>query len=122
MACTAYPAPRSQTHYGVDSEWSGERLDSGGARVHECLLGGLGAVDVLGHGRLGGHTGTAGLRERHDPVEAAGNSAELRLADGIKRWSSGAAAARPGRRCVRLLRLTRDQRRYRVDRGALPPG
>ena len=71
---------------------------------------------------VGGHPGAAGLPERHDRLQAAGNSAQLRLAHGVQRRRGGPAAAGPGGRRLRLPGLAGDRRRDRADRGAVPAG
>ena len=99
-----HPAPCPPAHHRVDPEQRRGHGDPGGARVHPRVLGGPGAVGALGSGVIGGHTGAAGVPERHDRLEAARHSAQLRFTHGLKRWRGGPAAARPGGRCVRLSR------------------
>ena len=90
----------SQAHDRADPRRDRERLDPGAARRSRLVLAGAGAARRLGHCLRGGHADAPGLPERHDPVEAAGHGAFVRLADGIERRGRD-PARRSGRRPTR---------------------
>ncbi|MDQ0672655.1 MFS family permease [Pseudarthrobacter siccitolerans] len=122
LACALRPKPVPQTDVGTDRQRLYQYVDFSGAGVYPGVLGGPGPAGGLGHRRLLGKAGAAGVHQRHDSFEGAGHGPQLRLADGIERGRGGSAAARPERRLVRLCRILGYCGGYPASGGAVPAG
>ena len=85
------------------------------------LLAGAGSPGPVGDGGFGRHTGSPGVPQRHDRLQAAGDGAQLRLAHGFERRGGGTAAAGTGRGPLRVPCVLGNERRSAAAGGTLHP-